>query len=186
MNDHKKHVNALTTRIFTDAEQGFDETVDTEELTDTIYVPLEDGEYYISFSNYFKSRKLKPRTGLAVFKELGLIERDGASDHWLPHGEGWGYCVAKPGNPNHFGLYSKEMRNLINRHKINFVRLYNKFEDPDDIRYVVKSKISPTVKLPVIPIVRTGVHEYAEAKGIIISDGDFSEVIGSLLVDAGY
>ena len=186
MKENKKHVNALSTKVFTNAENGFQETIDEQELQDTIYVPLEDGEYYISFSNYFKSRKLKPRTGLAVFKELGLIERDDASDHWLPHGEGWAYCVAKPGNPNHFGLYSREMKNLITQHKINFVRLYNKFEDPDDKKYVVRAKVSPTVKLPVIPIVREGVYEYAEAKGLIVKDGDFSEVIGSMLMDLGH
>ncbi len=175
MKENKKFVNALSTKVFTTAENGFTEEIDKEEVLNGTYIPLDDGEHYISFSNYFKSRKLKSRTGLAVFKELGLIERDDASDHWLPHGEGWNYCVAKPG-----------MTDLIEKHKTNFVRLYNRFENPDDTKYVVRTKISPTVKLPVLPTVRDGVYEYAEAKGLHVKEGDFSEVIGSMLIDLGY
>jgi len=186
MKENKKHVNALSTKVFTNAENGFQKTINEQELKDSIYIPLEDGEHYISFSNYFKSRKLKPRTGLAVFEKLGLIERDDAADHWLPHGAGWAYCVAKPGMTNHFGLYTGAMESLIKEHKINFVKTYNRFEDPDDTKYVVRTKVSPTVKLPVIPMIREDIYEYAEAKGLTIKDSDFSEVLGSMLMDLGY
>ncbi len=170
-----KQLTVKTKQHYVTAAEGFKPEIPETAVLEKHRVPLEDGEYFISFSGFFQSNKLKSRIGLATFKDLGLIYRDGSKDHWMPTTAGKAFFVQKPGSPNHWGVYTGELEDLIAAYSDRFINIYDAYVSGD---ITLNTRVSPTVKLPVPDDTREALRVYMAKHGF----KDFGPAIDRLLI----